>query len=219
MNCGPYETLKRPHDNTLLKLAPLSDSGIVVSADGTKQDNAVYTAIQQLVNAFLPCCLDHMFMYNIDFRNVLDPSDELSYKPDVTAVVPMIVTNAALYRLKPSVSDLDAIRSAVKPEDIADLVPWTWCYYEVPLRLFDQNYDAVTRHTTEHAELVYRFPGLEHSMHEFTNRPNWIAVVNIQSLTDVVSALVAGFEALPTSKVETFIAPPVTRRVKGHGKS
>jgi len=49
-----------------------------------------------------------------------------------------IVTNAALYRLKPLISDLDAIRKALKPEDIADLVPWTWCYYDVPLRLWDQ---------------------------------------------------------------------------------
>lgn len=73
LNCGPYQTLKRSRDNTLLKLAPLSDSGIVVSADGSKQENAVYTAIEQVVNAFVPCCLDHMFTYNIDFRNVLEP--------------------------------------------------------------------------------------------------------------------------------------------------
>lgn len=218
LNCGPYQTLKEPMENTLLKLAPLSQSGIVVSADGTKQDNAVYTAIQQLVNAFVPCCLDHLFMYNIDFHNVIDPSDELTYVPDVTAVVPMIVTNAALYRLKPSISDLDAIRKALKPEDIADLVPWTWCYFDVPLRLWDQNYDAVTAHATKHAELVYRFPGIENSMHRFTNRPNWIAVVNIRSLADALKSIMAGFQSLATVRVETLIGPPAPPRSKRRRK-
>ncbi len=207
LNCGPYQTLKDPRENTLLKLAPLSESGIVVSADGTKQDNAVYTAIQQLVNAFLPCCLDRMFMYNIDFHNVVDPADELTYVPHATAIVPMIVTNAALYRLKPSVTDLDVIRAAAKPEDVSDLVPWTWCYYDVPLRLWDQNYEAVSKHATDYAELVYRFPGIEESMHRFRDRPNWIAVVNIRALTDALKSLAAGFAALRTRKVESLMRP------------
>lgn len=219
LNCGPYQTLKRTHENTLLKLAPLSDSGIVVSEDGTKQDNAVYTAIQQLVNAFLPCCLDHMFMYNIDFHNVADPSDESTYVPDVTALVPMIVTNAALYRLKPSVIDLDVIRAAVKPEDIADLVPWTWCYYDVPTQLWDQNFDAIKAHTGRHAELVYRFPGIEDSMYRFVDRPNWIAVINIRSLTEALMQLTHAFEAVATTKVEGMLRPTGAHRTKRRRKS
>lgn len=218
LNCGPYQTLKRPRDNTMLNLAPLSESGIVVSSDGTKQDNAVYTAIEQLVNAFVPCCLEHSFMYNIDVQNVADPSQESTFLPDVTAIVPMVVTNAALYRLKPSVSDLDAIRAAQKPEDIADLVPWTWCYYDVPLRLWDQNYDAITAHSTQNPELVYRFPGIENSMHRFANRPNWIAVINISSLSKALEQLRDAFEKLPTTSVKALIGPTVAPRTKRRRK-
>lgn len=214
LNCGPYQTLKEAHANSLLKLAPLSDGGIVVSEDGTKQDNAVYTAIQQLVNAFLPCCLDHMFMYNIDFHNVERPSEESTYVPGVTALVPMIVTNAALYRLKPPVSDLDAILAAVKPEDIADLVSWTWCYYDLPIRLWHRNFDIIKAHTQKHAALVYRFPGIEDSMHRFVDRPNWIAVINIRSLSEVLANLMQAFQSVPTTTVEGMLRPPRSRRTR-----
>jgi hypothetical protein len=208
LSCGPYQTLQAPRDNTLLKLAPLSEGGIVVSQDGTKQDNAVYTALQQLVNAFVPCCLDSMFFFNIDFHNVVAPSFESTYVPEVTAVVPMIVTNASIYRLKPSVSRLEVIRTAAKPEDIADLVPWTWCYYDVPTHSSDQNCDVVKEHTARHPDLVYRFPGVEDAMYEFADRPNWVAVIHIDSLSDALTNLTDAFEALKTNSVEAIIRPP-----------
>lgn len=125
----------------------------------------------------------------------------------------MIVTNASLYRLKPSVSDLEDIRAAVKPEDIADLVPWTWCYYDVPVRLSDQNYNSIQEHLTRQAELVYRFPGLEDSMYDLADRPNWIAVINIRSLPEVLAQLMVAFNDLSTVKVDSFLGrPPRAKR-------
>jgi hypothetical protein len=50
LNIGPIQTLAEPKASTFLGLAPASTSGIVVSEDGSKQENAVYTAIQQLTN-------------------------------------------------------------------------------------------------------------------------------------------------------------------------
>lgn len=185
-----------------------------MSEDGTKQDNAVHTAVQQIVNGFLPCCLERMFTYNLDFRNVVDPGDELRFTPHVTALVPMIVTNAMLYRLKPEVTDLDAIRDASSPGDIADEVAWTWYYYDAPARLEDQNFDAIQAHTKKAAELIYRFPNLEEAMHQFEDRPNWIAVVNIKSLRMASDKILQQFSRLETREVASMLRPP--RR--GNGK-
>jgi hypothetical protein len=219
LNCGPYPTLRQPRANTFLPLAPLSSGGIVVSQDGTKQDNAVYAAVQQLVNGFVPCSLHHMFSYNLDYRNVQDPVDEFKFEPDVTALVPMIVTNATLYRLKPTVTDLDAIRAASSPADIADEVPWTWYYYDVPAQTWDQNYDVIDAHIKEQAELIYRFPHVEEAIRDFGDRPNWIAVVNIKSLAAAATKLLDQFLQTDTRDVGAFLRPPTKRTKKRRGKS
>jgi hypothetical protein len=214
LNCGPYQTLRKPQQDTLLKITPLSSGGIVVSKDGTKQDNAVYAAVQQVVNGFVPCCLDHMFSYNLDFHNVLEPTDELRFTPDVTALVPMIVTNATLYRLKPEISDLDAIRNASSPTDIADEIPWTWYYYDVPIQLWNQNFNAIQSHTTKEAELIYRFPNVEAAIHQFADRPNWIAIVNIKALAAVATEILDHFLKLETRDAATFIRAPRRKESK-----
>jgi hypothetical protein len=54
LNRAPYETLRKPRANTMLETAPMSSGPMVVSEDGTKQDNAAYTAVQQVVNGFVP---------------------------------------------------------------------------------------------------------------------------------------------------------------------
>lgn len=216
LNCGPYSTLVRPHDISLLKLAPLSSGGIVVSNDGTKQENAVYAGVQQIANGFVPCCLDRMFRYNIDFHNTMSADDEFGFTPDVTALVPMIVTNATLYRLKPEVTDLGAIRDASAPTDIADEVAWTWYYHEVPMQLWHQNIAAIKAHTKKEAELIYRFPGVEETMREFADRPNWIAVVNIKALETASSTIMERFLKLDTKDVTDLLSP---RRKKGKPSS
>ena len=53
-NCLPVQTLSRPRAHGALKLTPLSYRGLVVSEDGTKQENAVEKAIHQLSNGFVP---------------------------------------------------------------------------------------------------------------------------------------------------------------------
>lgn len=215
LNCGPYSTLVNPRADTLLKLASLSSGGIVVSEDGSKQDNAVYTAIQQLVNGFLPCCLERMFTYNLDYTNTVDPNAEFTFIPDVTALVPMIVTNARLYRLKPGVTDLSTIRNAAAPMDVADELPWTWYYHDVSRQLFEQNLDLVDTHCKKVPELVYRFPMIEGVMRLFADRPNWIAIVNIASLKTAVDAIQSQFLKLKTKPVEDLIQPyrkPISRK-------
>lgn len=211
-NCGPYSTLKEPGADTALSLAPMSSAGIVVSKDGTKQDNAVHAAVEQLVNGFVPYSLSQMFEYNLDFRNVLTPEDELRYVPNATAVIPMIVTNASLYRLKPDVTDLDAIRQAKAPSDVADEVEWTWYYHDVPVKLFRQNLSAINAHAKEEAELVYHFPNVTEVMDEFAERPNWIAVVNIKALEKVATAIQKHFAAMETIEVATMVRPRVRRK-------
>lgn len=207
LNCGPYGTLREPREDTFLSLAPMSSGGIVVSEDGTKQDNAVYTAVQQIVNAFLPCSLSHVFSSNLDFHNLIDPEGELRFKPQVTAMVPMMVTNAALYRLKPDVTDLDVIRAASAPLEVADEVPWTWYYHDVPMQLWNQNLSAIEAHSVKDRELVYRFPRVEAAMQEFADRPNWIAVVNIRALRAALTAILQRFLKLETNTVASMLRP------------
>ncbi len=102
-NCAPLQTLTSPLSRGAFKLSPLSCRGIVVSNDGKKQDNAVHTAVQQLANGFVPLTLWGMFHYTLDL-----PKHAFPYS---MAMVPMIVTNANIFRLRPDVSNLDVIKT------------------------------------------------------------------------------------------------------------
>jgi hypothetical protein len=214
LNCGPYSTLKEPRADTALSLAPISSGGIVVSKDGTKQDNSVRAAIEQLANGFVPYSLSYMFGYQLDFRNVWGADDAADFVPAATVLVPMIVTNASLYRLKPSVTNLDTIREAKSPAEVADEVEWTWHYYDVPHRLFRQNLDAIDEHVKEQAELVYHFPNVKEVIDDFADRPNWIAIVNISALSKVVTAIQNYFTAMETVEVRHIIHPRKHRKKK-----
>jgi hypothetical protein len=152
-----------------------------------------------------------MFEYDIDFRNVMTPRDEIEFVPGATALIQMVVTNAKLYRLKPEVTDLNVIRTASEPSDVADEVPWTWCYHEVPSALWDQNRDAVKRHMVGQAELVYRFPHIEDELYRFIDRQNWIAVVGISAPANTVSTIEKHFLSLKTRSVGAMISPPKLR--------
>jgi len=176
-----------------------------VSMDGQQQDNAVHTAIEQLANGFVPVSLNRMFRYNLDFRNVISRYHELRYVPHVTALVPMIVTNAALYRLKPDVTNLNDIRRGGSPSEIADELTWTWHYHEPPWRLVRQNVQAVEKHLSDAAELIYRYPDVSELAETFLDRPNWIAIVNIPALSQVVDVLRERFLALDTINVQKLL--------------
>lgn len=192
LNCAPLQTLKEPREQTFLSLAPTSANPLVVSEDGTKQDNAAYTAIQQVVNGYVPWGLDYMFGYLMDADN-FDPN-----RPPVLALIPMIVTNAKLYRLRTTVTDLDVIRSATAPAEIADELEWTWCFHNPSRALFGQNMEAIAAHKAREANNLSRLHGVEARMLSFAERPNWIAIVNISSLSKVITILSEAFSELDT---------------------
>jgi hypothetical protein len=204
LNCAPYQTLVEPRSRSMLDLAPTSIWGIVVSEDGTKQDNAVHTAMQQIVNGYVPRSLSGMFGYNIDYRIVREEYIA-DFLPRVTAFVPMVVTNARIFRLKPEITDLGAIREALSPEDIADELEWTWSYHDVSMSLLERNWDLIYTHMEEEAEIIYHFPLITERLNSFADRPNWVAIVNIKSLAKAVGNITQHFQSLPTLKVEDVL--------------
>jgi hypothetical protein len=212
LNCGPYPTLQKPREDTVLGLAPKSSGGIVLSNEGARQDNAVRTAIEQLTNAFVPACLNRMFGYNFDSRSKSLKANPIHHVPNVTALVPMIVTNACLYRLKPEIKDLDIIRKATAPSEIAEELEWTWLYHDAPMRLITQNLDAIRAHLKRDPEDIYRFPNVKENMEDFVDRPNWIAVVNIKALQQVAEMLKDHFLKLGTFEVAKIMSSPLRRR-------
>ena len=216
LNVGPFQLLADPRSKSLLSLAPCSAGGIVISAEGDKQENAVSTAIQQIVNGFVPCSLNQ-FSYDLDFHNsTLDIKDFL---PSATAVVPMIVTNACIYRLKPEVTDLELIRNASSPNDIADEVEWTWCYHDPLMALINQNVDALEMHKMKEAELFYRFPYVEQRLEGFDGRPNWIAIVNIKFLKNTIKKIADHFQSIQTISVNNILKGRDKRRRKHFTKT
>lgn len=200
LNPGPVQTLKDPKATSLLSLASQSYGGIVVSEDGAKQDNAVHTAIQQLANGFVPYALSTMFGENFDL-------DEGQKYPMATTLVPLVVTNARIFRLRPDVHSLESIRDASEPSDVADEVRWTWCYYEPSMALLEANDKAIE----EHEEVINRLK----KKHSFVTaktfllrtRPNWILVVTFNALDEAIRRVTEEF-----GKRETLTVPDTIKR-------
>ncbi len=197
LNFAPFGVLRARRNSALLRLAPTSKRGVVISQDGQRQDDALHTAIQQVVHAFVPLLLQHGFAYNLDVKR--------GYDPIVTAYTPMIVTNAMLFRLRPSVSDLATIRAAKSPQDVAEEVPWTWCYFDPPTALLDEQWDLINRHRENESKLLKRYPAVEDRLLSLAGRPNWIAIVNIQHLTSAVETIYKQFEKVRTLPAEAFL--------------
>jgi hypothetical protein len=203
-NCGPYNTLTNPYENTSLGLAPISAGGIVVAENGKKQRNAVQTAIQQLVNGFAPYSLSRMFRTNLEAKSGSDKLGREVY-PTVTALIPMVVTNASIYRLRTDITNIEEIRKAKAPKDIADELEWTWTFHKIPVRLGEQNLQAINNHTKEQGRLIYSLPNVERGMWEFLSRPNWIAIVNVKALSKVLATFEGSFSKLETIKIEEIV--------------
>lgn len=202
LNIGPLQTLANPRSSTFLALAPTSSSGIVVAEDGEKQDNAVYKAIQQLANGFVPICMSTMFGFNIDFHNIRKGHDFQVYS---TALIPMIVTNAKIYRLKSAITDLDIIRNALAPKEIADEIPWTWCYFDPSMSLFDDNNVSIDKYEKREKELIDKYPQVKNNLSKFAARPNWILITNIISLQSVLEIVSSNFLKLRTIKINDIL--------------
>lgn len=196
LNFAPFGVLRARRESKLLRLAPASTRGVVVSQDGQRQDDALYTAIQQVVHSFVPHVLSHGFSYNLDVRQ--------GFSPVVSAYIPMIVTNAALFRLRPSITDLAIIRSAKSPSDVADELPWTWCYFDTSIALLDEQWELVERHR-KGEPLLSKYPAAEKRLFDLAGRPNWIAVVNIEHLASVAKAIHAQFRKVKTTPSDRFV--------------
>ena len=197
LNYAPFEALGSRRHSSLLKLAPTSVRGVVVSQDGQKQDDALYTAIQQVFHGFLPIVLDHGFGYSLDVKR--------GYSPPITAYIPMIITNADLFRMLPSVSSLSDIRKANDPSDIAERLQWTWLYYDIPIALLDQQRDFVVAHQEVMERLMQKYPAASKRLTSMPGRPNWIALVNIEYLESAVEAIFRQFTKIKARKPEEFL--------------
>lgn len=181
LNIGPYQTLGDPRANSFLDLAPVSSSGIVLSESGEKQENAFQKAVYQIAEALVPRCLFIQYEYNLDIPSRVPPM--------CAAVIPCIVTNAGLFRMRHEIVRLDDIREASSPGDIADEVPWTWCYFDAPMDIVEHHHISIDAHESGNEEILQRFPETVARMRELAGRPNWIAVINIEHLSSAVMAI------------------------------
>lgn len=179
-NFAPFEPLIEPFSSSALSLSPKSVWGVVVSLDGLKQENAIFTAINQLAYGFVPYSLDHFYSLTRNYP---------------TALVPMIVTNAKIFRLKPSIVDLDVVRKASSPNDIADELDWTWCYHAPSEELLTYNDNLIEAHSEEHD--LKKYPIIADKLLELWQSPAWIAIVNINSLAKSVKIIHEHFLRLP----------------------
>ena len=166
---APVCPLARPQASSFLPLAPASVWGTVVSHDGTKQENSLRTALDQLAYAFVPQCRDNF------------PSD----RP--VGVLPIVVTTAQLYRLRPAVSSLEAIRSASAPIDVADPLPWTWCYYAPSGPLLTHNSECLDEMMGQ--KEFEEQPHVREQLYRLWASPSWIAVINFDSLQPTLRLL------------------------------
>lgn len=207
LNCGPIQTLKRPLARNLSQLAPKSRIGAVLSEDGTKQDNAIYTAAQQLINAFVPYGAGgRLFDYNFTVRNP-------QVKPFwVTGLVPMVVTNARLFRLKATVQHLDEIRNASAPADVADEVEWTWCSVRPSSAIINANRTYISAFADARNRSLWVSPKIEQRLWDFAFRPHWIAMVNVKALGKVAESLHSAFMSLPMRRIREVLKPTARKR-------
>jgi hypothetical protein len=107
----------------------------------------------------------------------------------------MVVTTAWLFRLKPEARSIDSIRKATSPTDVADELPWTWCYHPSTGEVLDHNHFEIDNWKTEHKGLRWR--GLEDQLAHLWTGLHWALVVNINSLGDAVTELQQAFADLP----------------------
>lgn len=180
LNFAPYEALVEPLSPSIFTLAPKSVWGVVVSQDGVKQENTVHTAINQLAYGFVPYSLDRFYSLTRNYP---------------TALIPIIVTNAKIFRLKPDIIKLDMVREASSPTDVADEINWTWCYHAPPNELLGYNMDLIDEHNKEYD--LEKYPQLNNKLLELWQSPSWIAVININSLSTAVQAIYEHFVDLP----------------------
>lgn len=177
---APYDPLDKPERHSLIELAPKSIWGVTISKAGTREENTLHAAVEQLGYGFVPFCLDRLYHF-------------CRYEPE--AVIPAVVTSAKLFRLKPVLDDLDVVRNANSPYDIAEELPWTWYYYSPRSELRYHNLDEIDTWKRRHSGI--EFQPLEDRLAALWGSPHWVLVVNIDSLADAVQAVYSAFLKLP----------------------
>ncbi len=180
LHYGPYVPLRYPERHTLIKLAPQSLWGVTMSLGGTKEENAIYHALEQLAFTYVPFCLDRLY----DFCSNLPQ-----------AVVPVLLTTAKLFRLKPTIQRLEHIREANSPYDVAEEIPWTWCSYTSRGPMLDHNNDEIESWRTRHKGL--RWEGLDERLASLWTGMHWTVVANIGGLADATRSIHDTVMSLP----------------------
>ncbi len=171
-NSAPFESLKNQRTRGALDLASKSIWGVVTSHDGAKQDNSIQTALNQLAYSFVPYNLGSFYELN---------------QLRATAIIPMIVTNAEIFRIKPEITNLDVIREASAPSEIADEVGWTWCYFAPNNELKYYNLNLMEKHETKHK--LEQYEPINTQLEKLWSSPSWVVVANIDSLAEAVQSI------------------------------
>lgn len=208
LNFSPIQTLRQLVGRTFSGLAPFSSVGVVLSHDGQKQRNAIHIGMQQLANAFVPYWLPQT-LQSLDAFAISTPTDEESL---AHAIIPTLITNAALFRLRPEITDLSTIRDAGRPGDVADPIPWTWCRFNASNALRASNERLFHQLLSHEREKFARFPAAEMRIRHLLNAPSWIAVVNIESFSEFAETLQERFMKLDLRNAYELIAASDTSK-------
>jgi len=176
---GPYEPLTKPAEHTLVALAPQAMWGVSVSQAGVREENTVEHALAQLSYAYVPFCLDRAYHF-------------CGSEPE--AVISAVVTSAKLFLLKAHA--IDAIRNARSPDDIADEVPWLWCYQPPAGSILDHNQKEIDLWRSRDRNVV-KFAGLDERLAELWSGPRWFMIVNAEYIVAAYSCVQNAYASLP----------------------
>ena len=177
---GPYDPLLEPLNHTLIKLAPQSTWGVNISQTGAREENTLDHALQQLSYAYVPFCLEHAYSF---------------CKRNPEAILPAVVTTAKLFRLRATAAGIEAIRSASSPREIADEMPWTWCYSPPSGAVLDHNHDEI-ENWRQRDRYVHSYPGLDERLAALWSGPRWFAIINADHITIAYRSLQKSYEEL-----------------------
>jgi len=205
LHYAPYVPHRNREQHALISLALRSVWGTNVSRSGAREENSIKEALEQVGHAFVPFCLDRLYSF-------------CNYGP--IAVVTAIVTTAKLFRLKPEIQDVKTIRAATGPEQVAEEMPWTWCYYAPHGELLGYNLRKIERWREQHVGL--RFAGLEDQLASLWSGPHWVMIVNIDALASAARGLHSKFLQLPkdfrrNARLRRAVEAFNTLRRKAHG--
>jgi hypothetical protein len=179
IHSAPYEVLANPNAVTFLTLAPKCVWGVTVSRDGIRQANASEEATKQLGYGFVPFCLENYYGF---------------HRSRAVSVLPVIVTSARLFRLRPEILSLDGVRSAGAPDEIADELGWLWCYHAPNGDLLDHNMSEIDAYKKGNRYVDRK--AIEKQLLALWSSPHWIVIANIEALADATETIYSHFSSL-----------------------